>query len=117
MTWGGLPSSVPVGYIGYFCLPAVIGAALGRRLNARFGWRRPITLLAVGLLVGFLFALIFNAGSSDDRLRAGDCRPNVVHTTPSRAMLGARAVHEWTAQVFKDTGSELYMGAGDREHD
>jgi phosphomethylpyrimidine synthase len=21
------------------------------------------------------------------------------------------------AQVFKDTGSELYMGAGDREHD
>ena len=32
MTWGGLPSSVPVGYIGYFCLPAVIGAALGRRL-------------------------------------------------------------------------------------
>ena len=33
MTWGGLPSSVPVGYIGYFCLPAVIGAALGRRLE------------------------------------------------------------------------------------
>ena len=34
MTWGGgLPSSVPVGYIGYFCLPAVIGAAIGRRLE------------------------------------------------------------------------------------
>jgi len=32
-------------------------------------------------------ALILNAGSSDDRLRAGDCRPNVVHTAPSRAML------------------------------
>jgi hypothetical protein len=32
-------------------------------------------------------ALIFNAGASDDRLREGDCRPNVVHTTPSRAML------------------------------
>ena len=41
MTWGGgLPSSVPVGYIGYFCLPAVIGAAIGRRLIARFGWRQ-----------------------------------------------------------------------------
>ena len=32
-------------------------------------------------------ALIFNAGSSDDRLRDKDCRANVVHTTPSRAML------------------------------
>ena len=61
MTWGGLPSSVPVGYIAYFVLPAVIGAALGNRLSARFGWRRPITLLGVGLVVGFLWALFFNA--------------------------------------------------------
>jgi hypothetical protein len=62
MTWGGLPSSVPLGYIGYFCLPAVIGAALGRRLSARFNWRRPITLLIVGFVVGFCWALLFNAG-------------------------------------------------------
>ena len=34
-----------------------------------------------------LGALIFNAGSGDDRLREQDCRPNVVHTAPSRAML------------------------------
>jgi hypothetical protein len=61
MTWGGLPSSVPVGYIAYFVLPAVIGAALGRRLSAKFHWRMPITLLAVGLVVGFLWALFFNA--------------------------------------------------------
>ena len=27
MTWGGLPSAVPLGYIGYFCIPAVTGAA------------------------------------------------------------------------------------------
>jgi ABC transporter substrate binding protein (PQQ-dependent alcohol dehydrogenase system) len=32
-------------------------------------------------------ALIFNAGSGDDRLREQDCRPNLVHTAPSRAML------------------------------
>jgi ABC transporter substrate binding protein (PQQ-dependent alcohol dehydrogenase system) len=32
-------------------------------------------------------ALIFNAGSGDDRLREQDCRPNVLHTAPSRAML------------------------------
>jgi hypothetical protein len=61
MTWGGLPSSVPVGYIGYFVLPALIGAALGQRLSARFRWRRPFTLLIVGLAVGFCWALLFNA--------------------------------------------------------
>ena len=61
MTWGGLPSSVPVGYISYFVLPAVIGAALGRWVSARFRLRRPTTLLTVGLVVGFLWAFLFNA--------------------------------------------------------
>lgn len=61
MTWGGLPASVPPGYIAYFVLPAVIGAALGRRFSARFPWRRPTTLLTVGLVVGFLWAFFFNA--------------------------------------------------------
>lgn len=61
MTWGGgLPSAVPIGYIAYFVLPAVIGSALGRRLAERFDWRRPQTLLTVGLLVGFCWALLFN---------------------------------------------------------
>lgn len=32
-------------------------------------------------------ALVINAGASDDRLRDADCRANVVHTAPSRAML------------------------------
>ena len=60
MTWGGLPLFVPVGFVSYFVLPAVTGTALGRWLNARFGWRRPPTLLIVGLLVGFCWALFFN---------------------------------------------------------
>jgi hypothetical protein len=60
MTWGGLPSSVPVGYMSYFGVPAVVGAALGRWLSARYHWRRPITLLTVGLLVGFVWAVLFN---------------------------------------------------------
>ncbi len=60
MTWGGLPASVPVGYISYFVTPALVGAALGRRLSSRFHWRRPITLLGVGLVVGFLWAFLFN---------------------------------------------------------
>jgi ABC transporter substrate binding protein (PQQ-dependent alcohol dehydrogenase system) len=32
-------------------------------------------------------ALVFNAGALDERLREEDCRPNVIHTAPSRAML------------------------------
>jgi ABC transporter substrate binding protein (PQQ-dependent alcohol dehydrogenase system) len=31
--------------------------------------------------------LLFNAGSADDRLRGTDCRANLLHTVPSRAML------------------------------
>jgi ABC transporter substrate binding protein (PQQ-dependent alcohol dehydrogenase system) len=31
--------------------------------------------------------LVFNVGATDDRLRAEDCRPNLVHTAPSRSML------------------------------
>lgn len=61
MTWGGLPASVPIGYISYFVLPAVIGAAVGTRLSVRFGWRRPTTFLATGLVVGFVWAFLFNA--------------------------------------------------------
>ena len=61
MTWGGLPASVPPGYISYFVLPAVIGASLGRGLSRRFCWRRPTTLLLTGLVVGFLWAFFFNA--------------------------------------------------------
>jgi hypothetical protein len=60
-TWGGLPASVPPGYVAYFVLPAVTGAFLGRRLIARFGWRQPIPLLVVGLVVGCLWAFAFNA--------------------------------------------------------
>jgi hypothetical protein len=61
LTWGGLPASVPPGYIAYFALPAVIGAWLGRWLSARFQWRAPIALLVTGLVVGSLWAFAFNA--------------------------------------------------------
>ncbi|HSW13778.1 MAG TPA: spirocyclase AveC family protein [Solimonas sp.] len=62
MTWGGLPASVPPGYIAYFVLPAVIGVSLGRWLISTFQWRAPQTLLITGLFVGILWALMFNAG-------------------------------------------------------
>src|SRR3954451_9944634 len=60
MTWGGLPASVPPGYMGYFVLPAVVGAFLGRRLSSRYGWRRPQALLAARFLVGLVWAFLFN---------------------------------------------------------
>lgn len=61
MTWGGLPASVPPGYIAYFVLPAVIGASLGRWSSSRFQWRAPIALLITGFIVGFIWAFVFNA--------------------------------------------------------
>ena len=61
LTWGGLPASVPPGYVAYFVLPAVIGASTGRWLSSKFQWRAPITLLIVGLVVGCVWAFLFNA--------------------------------------------------------
>lgn len=60
--WGGLPASVPPGYIAYFVLPAMIAVTFGRWLNAKMQWRAPLTLLGVGLAVGCLWAFAFNAG-------------------------------------------------------
>jgi hypothetical protein len=60
MTWGGLPLAVPIGYMSYFLVPALIGSSLGRRVAAGLGWRRPVTLLTVGLIVGFCWAFLFN---------------------------------------------------------
>ncbi|MEW5963440.1 MAG: ABC transporter substrate-binding protein [Pseudomonadota bacterium] len=45
------------------------------------------TLLAIADSVKGKDAVIFNAGAADDRLRGEDCRANVKHTGPSRAML------------------------------
>jgi ABC transporter substrate binding protein (PQQ-dependent alcohol dehydrogenase system) len=45
------------------------------------------TLLALSDAVKGRDTLILNAGASDDRLREQDCRPNMVHTAPARAML------------------------------
>lgn len=44
-------------------------------------------LLALADLPEAKDALIFNAGAGDTRLRDAECRANVLHTAPSRAML------------------------------
>lgn len=53
-------------------------------------------------------ALLFNAGASDDHLRISECRPNVLHTIPSYAML-TDALAQWLnmrrwKEVFLITG-------------
>jgi len=45
------------------------------------------TLLKVADAARDSGALIFNAGAPDERVREEDCRVNVIHTAPSRAML------------------------------
>jgi ABC transporter substrate binding protein (PQQ-dependent alcohol dehydrogenase system) len=44
-------------------------------------------VLAVADAVKGTDAVLFNTGALDDRLRGSDCRSNVFHITPSRAML------------------------------
>lgn len=57
---GGVPSSVPIGYVSYFALPAVIAVGLALWIARTFNLRRPQVLLTTGLIVGFLYALGFN---------------------------------------------------------
>jgi ABC transporter substrate binding protein (PQQ-dependent alcohol dehydrogenase system) len=45
------------------------------------------SLLKVADLAREKHALVFNAGAPDERLREEDCRANVIHIAPSRAML------------------------------
>lgn len=47
----------------------------------------PDTLLKLSDALKGKNALIINYGLADDRLRQEDCRPDVMHTAPSRAML------------------------------
>ncbi|MBO0765846.1 MAG: ABC transporter substrate-binding protein [Hyphomicrobiaceae bacterium] len=66
-------------------------AEVGKRVDAGAGFvvadASAETVLALADALKGREALIINAGSSDDRLREADCRPNVMHTAPSRSML------------------------------
>jgi ABC transporter substrate binding protein (PQQ-dependent alcohol dehydrogenase system) len=57
--------------------------------------------------------LLFNAGARDDRLRNADCRDNVMHFAPSRAML-ADALAQYLA--WKRWG-EWFLIVGQRDGD
>ena len=63
--------------------------------------------------------LLFNAGAIDDRLREGDCRPNVVHTAPTRSMLADglaqylvwKQWRRWLLVVGSHDADKLYADA------
>ncbi len=63
--------------------------------------------------------LLFNAGAPDDRLRDSDCRDNVMHIAPSRAMLAdalaqylaSKRWHDWFLVVGRRDGDQLFAAA------
>ena len=57
--------------------------------------------------------LVFNAGAPDDRFRNEDCRPFLLHTLPSRAML-ADALAQY---LVKKNWTQWFLVAGDRPED
>lgn len=74
------------------------------------------TLLKLSDALANKDAIIFNASAPDQRLREADCRANVKHTAPSRAMLADAlgqymAVKRWTNWLLvagSEPGDKLY---------
>jgi ABC transporter substrate binding protein (PQQ-dependent alcohol dehydrogenase system) len=72
-------------------------------------------LLRVAALPDAARATIFDTGAPDDRLRAQDCRANVLHLLPSRAMLADALVQYLVVKRWTDLLLVDGHGAGDRE--
>jgi ABC transporter substrate binding protein (PQQ-dependent alcohol dehydrogenase system) len=72
-------------------------------------------LLAVAALPEAQSVTFFGAGDADDRLRAEDCRANILHLLPSRAMLADALVQYLVLKRWTDLLLVVGHGAGDRE--
>jgi ABC transporter substrate binding protein (PQQ-dependent alcohol dehydrogenase system) len=57
----------------------------------------------------------FDTGSADDRLRGADCRANILHLLPSRAMLADALVQYLVAKRWQGLLLVVGHGDGDRE--
>jgi ABC transporter substrate binding protein (PQQ-dependent alcohol dehydrogenase system) len=57
----------------------------------------------------------FDAGTADDRLRGGDCRGNILHLLPSRAMLADALVQYLVVKRWQGLLLVVGHGDGDRE--
>ena len=73
-------------------------------------------LLAVADLPEAKGVTILNAGSPDDELRAKDCRANVLHTLPSRAMLADALVEYLMVKQWRNILLVTGPTEGDRAY-
>lgn len=95
-------------------------AAAFRGLTAK-GVRLVVTdldaspLLSVAALPEAAGVTIFNTGAPDDRLRAADCRANILHLLPSRAMLADALVQYLVVKRWPNLLLVVGHGDGDRE--
>jgi ABC transporter substrate binding protein (PQQ-dependent alcohol dehydrogenase system) len=72
-------------------------------------------LLSVAGLPEATAITFFDTGSADDRLRGEDCRANILHLLPSRAMLADALVQYLVAKRWQDLLLVVGHGDGDRE--
>lgn len=81
-----------------------------------------VELLALANLPEAADSLLFNIGARDDRLRSDECRTNLVHTIPSRAMeadalaqfLAWKRWTRWFLVVGRDPDDRAYAEALER---
>ena len=102
-------------------VPADGDAAAGLRELAAKGIRLVVTdlaareLLSVAGVPEAAGVTFFDAGSMDDRLRGEDCRANILHLLPSRAMLADALVQYLVAKRWQGLLLVVGHSDGDRE--
>src|SRR5580693_2612392 len=102
-------------------VPEDADAAAGLRELAAKGIRLVVTdlaapeLLSVAGMPEAAGVTFFDAGSEDDRLRGEDCRANILHLLPSRAMLADALVQYLVAKRWQGLLLVVGRGGGDRE--
>jgi len=95
--------------------------AVGFRELAAKGIRLVVTdlaapeLLSVAGMPEATGTTFFNAGTADDRLRGEDCRANILHLLPSRAMLADALVQYLVVKRWQGLLLVVGRGGGDRE--
>ncbi len=95
--------------------------AVGFRELAAKGVRLVVTDLAAPELLSMAGmpeatgTTFFNAGTADDRLRGEDCRANILHLLPSRAMLADALVQYLVVKRWQGLLLVVGRGGGDRE--
>jgi len=95
--------------------------AVGLRELAAKGIRLVVTdlaapeLLSVAGMPEATGITFFNAGTADDRLRGEDCRANILHLLPSRAMLADALVQYLVVKRWQGLLLVVGRGGGDRE--